>query len=105
MERKLVPGILANVDAGKTTYQKVCSYVENRENGRVDKQDIYLIQMKLKSRELIFFKTGCFGNGSTQISHLDTPGHGFFNGNGADLQVLDYAILLISGPEGAKAIP
>jgi len=108
MERKLVMGILANVDAGKTTLSESMLYISGKigKMGRVDKQDTYLDTDEIeKSRGItIFSKQAVFEMASTQITLLDTPGHVDFSMEmERTLQVLDYAILLISGPEGVKS--
>lgn len=108
MTEKLVIGILANVDAGKTTLSESLLYLSGRigKLGRVDNQDAYLDTDALeKARGItIFSKQAVFDIRSTQITLLDTPGHVDFSMEmERTLQVLDYAILVISGADGVQS--
>ena len=104
---KLVIGILAHVDAGKTTLSESMLYLSGKigKLGRVDNKDAYLDTFELeKARGItIFSKQAIFEIGKTQITLLDTPGHVDFSAEmERTLQVLDYAILVISGADGVQ---
>lgn len=108
MTKKLVVGILANVDAGKTTLSESMLYLRGKigKMGRVDNQDVYLDTNALeKARGItIFSKQAIFEIHSTQITLLDTPGHVDFSMEmERTLQILDYAILVISGADGVQS--
>jgi len=105
--KKLVIGILAHVDAGKTTLSESMLYLSGkiRRLGRVDNKDAYLDTYELeKARGItIFSKQAVFEVDETQITLLDTPGHVDFSAEmERTLQVLDYAILVISGADGVQ---
>lgn len=105
--KKIVTGILAHVDAGKTTLSESMLYLSGkiRKLGRVDNKDAYLDTYKLeKDRGItIFSKQAVFQVGETEITLLDTPGHVDFSAEmERTLQVLDYAILVISGADGIQ---
>jgi len=105
--KKLVVGILAHVDAGKTTLSESMLYLSGkiRKLGRVDKRDAYLDTYELEKERgiTIFSKQAIFEIGETQITLLDTPGHVDFSAEmERTLQVLDYAILVISGADGVQ---
>ncbi|MFY9295253.1 MAG: translation factor GTPase family protein [Caldicoprobacterales bacterium] len=105
--RKLVIGILAHVDAGKTTLSEGMLYISGkiRKLGRVDKRDAYLDTNELERARgiTIFSKQAVFEVGNTEITLLDTPGHVDFSAEmERTLQVLDYAILVISGADGVQ---
>ncbi|SPF41355.1 Small GTP-binding domain protein [Candidatus Desulfosporosinus infrequens] len=105
--KKLVIGILAHVDAGKTTLSESILYLSGKigKLGRVDNKDAYLDTYELeKARGItIFSKQAIFEIGETQITLLDTPGHVDFSAEmERTLQVLDYAILVISGADGVQ---
>jgi small GTP-binding protein len=105
--KKLVIGILAHVDAGKTTLSESMLYLSGkiRKLGRVDNKDAYLDTYELeKARGItIFSKQAIFQMDETQITLLDTPGHVDFSAEmERTLQVLDYAILVISGADGIQ---
>lgn len=107
MKKKLVIGILAHVDAGKTTLSEGLLYLSGkiRRMGRVDNQDTYLDTYALeKVRGItIFSKQAVLELADTQITLLDTPGHVDFSTEmERTLQVLDYAILVISGADGVQ---
>lgn len=104
---KLVIGILAHVDAGKTTLSESMLYLSGKigKMGRVDNKDAFLDTYDLeKARGItIFSKQAIFEIGETQIILLDTPGHVDFSAEmERTLQVLDYAILVISGADGVQ---
>lgn len=105
--KKLVIGILAHVDAGKTTLSEGILYLSGRigKLGRVDNRDAYLDTYELeKARGItIFSKQAVFETGGIQITLLDTPGHVDFSAEmERTLQVLDYALLVISGADGVQ---
>ncbi|GLC29005.1 translation factor GTPase family protein [Clostridium omnivorum] len=105
--KKLAIGILAHVDAGKTTLSESMLYLSGkiRKLGRVDNKDAYLDTYELeKARGItIFSKQAIFQVDETQITLLDTPGHVDFSAEmERTLQVLDYAILVISGADGIQ---
>ncbi len=105
--KKLAIGILAHVDAGKTTLSEGMLYVSGkiRKLGRVDKKDAYLDNNDLERERgiTIFSKQAIFEVDQTQITLLDTPGHVDFSAEmERTLQVLDYAILVISGADGVQ---
>lgn len=104
---KLVIGILAHVDAGKTTLAESILYSTGsiRKMGRVDHQDAFLDTnaMEKKRGITIFSKQACFTLGKYEITLLDTPGHVDFSAEmERTLQVLDYAVLVISGADGVQ---
>ncbi|MHB8075581.1 NYN domain-containing protein [Desulfosporosinus fructosivorans] len=105
--KKLVIGILAHVDAGKTTLSEGLLYLSGKIGrlGRVDNKDAYLDTYELERARgiTIFAKQAMFEIGETQITLLDTPGHVDFSAEmERTLQVLDYAILVISGADGVQ---
>lgn len=104
---KLIIGILAHVDAGKTTLSESMLYLSGKigKLGRVDNKDAYLDTHELeKARGItIFSKQAIFEIEETQVTLLDTPGHVDFSAEmERTLQVLDYAILVISGADGVQ---
>lgn len=105
--KKLVIGILAHVDAGKTTLSESILYLSGkiRKLGRVDNKDAYLDTYELERERgiTIFSKQAIFDLEDIQITLLDTPGHMDFSAEmERTLQVLDYAILVISGADGVQ---
>jgi len=107
MNHRLVTGILAHVDAGKTTLAESMLYQcgSIRRLGRVDHGNAHLDTHVLeRSRGItIFSKQAEFTLGEKEISLLDTPGHVDFSAEmERTLQVLDYAILVISGADGVQ---
>lgn len=105
--KKLVIGILAHVDAGKTTLSESLLYLSGRTRklGRVDWKDAYLDNYELeRARGITFFsKQAVFDIGDVRITLLDTPGHVDFSTEmERTLQVLDYAVLVISGADGVQ---
>lgn len=106
--KKLVIGILAHVDAGKTTLSEALLYETGKikKLGRVDNRDAFLDNF-LQERErgiTIFSKQAMIKTANFEIALLDTPGHvDFSSETERTLQVLDYAILVISGRDGIQA--
>src|SRR5690554_2776036 len=105
--KRLVIGILAHVDAGKTTLSESMLYLSGatQKLGRVDKKDAYLDTHDLEKERgiTIFSKQAVFEVDGLQVFLLDTPGHVDFSAEmERTLQVLDYAILVISGVDGVQ---
>ena len=105
--KKLTIGILAHVDAGKTTLSEGLLYAAGalRTLGRVDHGDAFLDTEALERERgiTIFAKQAVLDCGGTHITLLDTPGHIDFSAEAErTLQVLDYAILVISGTDGVQ---
>ena len=106
--KKLVVGILAHVDAGKTTLSEGMLYTAGKikKLGRVDHRNTYLDTHDLERARgiTIFSKQAILTWEDMNITLLDTPGHADFSGEmERALQVLDYAILVISGTDGVQA--
>ena len=104
---KLVMGILAHVDAGKTTLSEGILYTAGclRKLGRVDHGDAFLDTETLERERgiTIFSKQAVFPLGETEVTLLDTPGHVDFSAEAERvLGVLDVAILVISGSDGIQ---
>ena len=103
----MILGILAHVDAGKTTLSEALLYETGkiRSLGRVDHQDAYL-DTDSQERErgiTIFSKQAQLDADGVKMTLLDTPGHVDFSAEmERTLQVLDYAILVISGTDGVQ---
>ena len=105
--KKLVIGILAHVVAGKNTLSEALLYLSGKikKPGRVDKKNAYLDNFELERARgiTIFSKQAVFTFGDMQITLLDTPGHVDFSTEmERTLNVLDYAILLVSGADGIQ---
>lgn len=103
----IVMGILAHVDAGKTTLSEGMLYLSGtvRKLGRVDHKDAFLDTYSLERDRgiTIFSKQAVFSLGNRRINLLDTPGHVDFSAEmERTLQVLDYAVLVISGADGVQ---
>ena len=106
--KKLVVGILAHVDAGKTTLSEGLLYTGGalRKLGRVDHGDAFLDTGELERERgiTIFSKQAVLPLEQVEITLLDTPGHVDFSAEmERTLQVLDYAILVISGTDGVQS--
>lgn len=106
--KNLTVGILAHVDAGKTTLSEALLYTGGaiRKLGRVDHQDAFLdTEAMERSRGItIFSKQAVLTCGDTRITLLDTPGHSDFSAEAERvLAVLDCAILLISATDGVQS--
>ena len=111
--KKITLGILAHVDAGKTTLSEALLYLtgEIRKPGRVDHGDAFLDDDPIErnrgitifSRQARFSIKGSEG-ADTEVTLIDTPGHVDFAAEmERSLSVLDYALLVISGSEGVQA--
>ena len=105
--KKISLGVLAHVDAGKTTLSEgllfKCGRI--RKAGRVDHKDAYLDTYELERERgiTIFSKQAVFSMGDLEVTLLDTPGHVDFSAEmERTLQVLDYAILVINGADGVQ---
>lgn len=104
---KIVIGVLAHVDAGKTTLAESILFLTKsiRKLGRVDHQDAFLDTDAMERARgiTIFSKQACFVLGDLEVTLLDTPGHVDFSAEmERTLQVLDYAVLVISGADGVQ---
>lgn len=106
-EKYICIGLMAHVDAGKTTLSESILYLcgSIRKLGRVDHKDAFLDHNELeKSRGItIFSKQAVFSLGECSVTLLDTPGHVDFSAEmERTLQVLDYAVLIINGADGIQ---
>ena len=106
--KQIVLGILAHVDSGKTTLSEAMLYRAGvtRRLGRVDHKDAFLDTDALeKARGItIFSKQALLTAGDIDITLLDTPGHvDFSTETERTLQVLDYAVLVVSGTDGVQS--
>ena len=106
--KSITLGILAHVDSGKTTLSEGLLYAAGvlRRMGRVDHGDAFLDTHTLERDRgiTIFSKQARLTVGDTQFTLLDTPGHVDFSAEmERTLQVLDYAVLVISGTEGVQS--
>ena len=105
--RHITIGILAHVDAGKTTLSECMLYLSGqiRKLGRVDHKDAFLDTYELERERgiTIFSKQAELKMGNLGITLLDTPGHVDFSAEmERTMQVLDYAILVINGADGVQ---
>lgn len=106
-KKHICAGLLAHVDAGKTTLAESILYLTGsiRKLGRVDHQDAFLDTYELERERgiTIFSKQAELRLGEREVTLLDTPGHVDFSAEmERTLQVLDYAILVISGADGVQ---
>lgn len=106
--RHIIAGILAHVDSGKTTLSEALLYRsgELRKLGRVDHGDAFLDSNALERERgiTIFSKQARLHCGDMEVTLLDTPGHVDFSAEmERTLQVLDMAILVISGTDGVQS--
>ena len=99
-KKNVCNGLLAHVDAGKTTLSEALLYQAGvlKNPGRVDKGDAYLDTFAMEKERgiTIFSKQAVFSWEDMQVTLLDTPEME------RTLQVLDYAVLVISGPDGVQ---
>ena len=105
--KHICAGLLAHVDAGKTTLSEGMLYTSGsiRKMGRVDHQDAFLDNYELERARgiTIFSKQAALQWKDVKITLLDTPGHVDFSAEMERvLQVLDYAVLIISGADGVQ---
>ena len=106
--KRLVIGILAHVDAGKTTLSEALLYQTGalKKLGRVDHRDAFLDTFALERERgiTIFSKQAELMLPDTAVTLLDTPGHVDFSAEmERTLQVLDCAVLVVSGTDGVQA--
>ena len=106
--KKLVVGIIAHVDSGKTTLSEAMMYSTGniKKLGRVDHRDSFLDTNYLERERgiTIFSKQAMMNFGESEFTLLDTPGHADFSAETErTLQVLDYALLVISGTDGVQS--
>ena len=106
-KKRICAGLLAHVDAGKTTLSERLLYAGGaiRQVGRVDNQDTFLDNHELERARgiTIFSKQAMFILGEKQFTLLDTPGHVDFSAEmERTLQILDYAVLMVSGADGVQ---
>lgn len=106
-KKRICAGLLAHVDAGKTTLSERLLYAGGaiRQAGRVDNQDTFLDNHELERARgiTIFSKQAMFILGEKQFTLLDTPGHVDFSAEmERTLQILDYAVLMVSGADGVQ---
>ncbi|MCD8221859.1 MAG: TetM/TetW/TetO/TetS family tetracycline resistance ribosomal protection protein [Clostridiales bacterium] len=104
---RLVIGILAHVDAGKTTLSEAVLYLTGaiRRAGRVDNRDSFLDNYEVERARgiTVFSKQAEFMIGDRQVTLVDTPGHvDFSTETERTLQILDCAILVVSGADGVQ---
>ncbi|MBQ8408066.1 MAG: NYN domain-containing protein [Clostridia bacterium] len=107
MKKKLTIGILAHVDAGKTTLSEALLYISGRIRtlGRVDHKNTYLDTNAVERERgiTIFSKQARFSSECCDFILLDTPGHVDFSAETERvLSLLDYAILVVSAPDGVQ---
>ena len=108
MKKKLILGILAHVDAGKTTLSEALLFRSGarRTLGRVDHGDAYLDTHSLERARgiTIFSKQALFSTGRLDVTLVDTPGHVDFSAEAErTMPILDCAVLVISGTDGVQA--
>lgn len=106
--QKITVGLLAHVDAGKTTLSEGLLYLGGalRTHGRVDHRDTFLDTDAIERERgiTVFSKQAVLPCGDMEFTFLDTPGHMDFSGEmERTLRVLDYAIMLISATDGVQA--
>lgn len=107
MKRSVI-GILAHVDSGKTTLAEAMMYLSGNisRQGRVDRRDSFLDNFRLERERgiTIFSKQAVMRYDDMEFTLLDTPGHvDFCAETERTLQVLDYAILVVSGTDGVQS--
>ncbi len=107
-QKRITLGILAHVDAGKTTLSEAILYRtgELRKIGRVDHGDAFLDDSEIERNRgiTVFSKQARFNIGDVEVTLIDTPGHVDFAAEmERALSVIDYALLVVSGSEGVQA--
>ncbi len=105
--KNFVMGILAHVDSGKTTLSESLLYCagEIRKQGRVDHKNAFLDNREIERERgiTIFSKQAVFKLGENEFTLVDTPGHVDFSAETErTLNILDYAVLVISGTDGVQ---
>ena len=108
MKKRLCVGLLAHVDAGKTTLAEAMLYLAGsiKKLGRVDHRDSFLDTHSLERKRgiTIFSKQARLDWDDTSLTLLDTPGHVDFSAETErTLRVLDCAVLVLSGTDGIQA--
>ncbi|MBQ7161607.1 MAG: TetM/TetW/TetO/TetS family tetracycline resistance ribosomal protection protein [Clostridia bacterium] len=106
--KKIVCGVLAHVDSGKTTLSEAMLFCAGaiKKQGRVDRGDSFLDTFSLERRRgiTIFSKQAVFSYGGVEFTLIDTPGHVDFSAEAErTLSVLDAAILVVSGADGVQS--
>lgn len=106
--KRLVIGMTAHVDSGKTTLSEAMLYRsgEIRKQGRVDHGDAFLDTHPIERNRgiTVFSKQAVMHLGENEFTLLDTPGHTDFSAETERaLQALDYAVMVISGSEGVQS--
>ena len=106
--KKAAVGILAHVDAGKTTLSEALLFCAGalRKIGRVDRGDAFLDNNDIERERgiTVFSKQAMLSFPEADITLIDTPGHVDFSGEAErTLAVLDYAVLVVSGSEGVQS--
>ena len=106
-EKKVVIGILAHVDSGKTTLAESMLFISGsiRKLGRVDHKDAFLDNYEIERARgiTVFSKQAKLEISDKEITLLDTPGHVDFSSEmERTLQVMDYALLVINGKDGVQ---
>ena len=108
--KKIVMGILAHVDAGKTTLTEALLYKSGAIDrpGRVDNKDAFLDNYDIERARgiTVFSKQAVIHYGDVEYTLIDTPGHVDFGAEmERSLMILDYAVLEIDGSRGVQSIP
>ena len=108
MKKKITIGILAHVDAGKTTLSEALLYTSGRIRtlGRVDHKNTYLDSNAIERERgiTIFSKQARFSSDNCDFILLDTPGHVDFSAETErTMALLDYAVLVISASDGVQS--
>ena len=107
-KKQICLGLIAHVDAGKTTLSEAMLYPSGqiKKLGRVDHRDSYLDTHRLERERgiTIFSKQAVMPLMNSRVYLLDTPGHADFSAEAErTVQILDYAVLVISGTDGVQA--
>ena len=107
-KKQICLGLIAHVDAGKTTLSEAMLYLSGKikKLGRVDHRDSYLDTHQLERERgiTIFSKQAVMPLMNSRVYLLDTPGHADFSAEAErTVQILDYAVLVISGTDGVQA--
>ena len=114
--KRLVVGLLAHVDSGKTTLAEGLLYRAGvlRKLGRVDHKDAFLDTdsqerargITIFAKQAVLTLPAADGADETELTLLDTPGHVDFSAEAERaLQVLDYAVLVVSAPTACRPTP